>query len=328
MKDENQGAGSLDAGNAVLDAARAGLAHVRESWDSEAVETWIQMVLGRSGRVVLTGMGKSGLIAQKIAATLASTGCPSFFLHPAEALHGDLGMVTDADSILALSNSGESEEVVRLLPSLLRLGIPIAAITARAESSLGQTAQWTFGYRLPQGEGCPLELAPMASTTLQLVWGDLLAACLMEQRGFTRDHFALNHPAGSLGAKLMKVKSLMHKAWPRVTAAAPLTGILKAMTDGRLGMTSVMDGEILLGVITDGDLRRALAAAEQQGQNPLSLTAMQIMSGRPVTISEDALAVEAAGDMETRKITFLIATREGLPSGVIHIHDLLASKVL
>lgn len=315
-------------GHAVLEATCAGLSHLRESWDSAVVEAWIQMVLGRSGRVILTGMGKSGLVAQKIAATLASTGCPSFFLHPAEALHGDLGMVTVQDSILALSNSGESEEIVRLLPSLLRLGIPIAAITARADSSLGQAAKWTFGYQLPQGEGCPLDLAPMTSTTLQLVWGDLLAATLMEQRGFTRDLFALNHPAGSLGAKLLKVKVLMHESWPRIQGMAPLTDILKAMTEGRMGMTSVMEGDLLLGVITDGDLRRALGMAEQKGQNPLSLTATQIMTVSPATINEDALALEAAGDMEARKITFLVATREGLPVGILHIHDLLASKVL
>jgi arabinose-5-phosphate isomerase len=328
VKDENHVARPSDAGNAVLEATREGISHLRETWDAAAVEAWIQMVLGRSGRVVLTGMGKSGLVAQKIAATLASTGCPSFFLHPAEALHGDLGMVTTEDSILALSNSGESEEIVRLLPSLLRLGIPIAAITARPDSSLGQAAQWTFCYQLPRGEGCPLDLAPMASTTLQLVWGDLLAATLMEQRGFTRDLFALNHPAGSLGAKLLKVKALMHTTWPRVEEGALLTAILKAMTEGRLGMTSVMKGASLQGVITDGDLRRALALAEQKGQNPLSLTAAQIMTVGPATISEEALAIEAAGDMEARKITFLMAIREGAPVGVIHIHDLLASKVL
>lgn len=328
MKDENHVARTVDAGNAVLEATREGISQLRESWDPAAVEAWIQMVLGRSGRVVLTGMGKSGLVAQKIAATLASTGCPSFFLHPAEALHGDLGMVTVEDSILALSNSGESEEIVRLLPSLLRLGIPIAAITARPDSSLGQAAQWTFSYGLPQGEGCPLELAPMASTTLQLVWGDLLAACLMDRRGFTRDLFALNHPGGSLGAKLLKVKTLMHETWPRVQIGAPLTEILKTMTEGRLGMTSVMDGASLLGVITDGDLRRALASAEQKALNPLSLTAAQIMTANPASISEDALALEAAGDMEARKITFLMVTREELAVGVLHIHDLLASKVL
>lgn len=328
MKDENQVAGALEAGNAVLDAARRGLADLRETWDPAQVDAWCRAVLGRPGRVVLTGMGKSGLVAQKVSATLASTGCPSFFLHPAEALHGDLGMVTRDDSVVALSNSGESEEVVRLLPSLLRLGIPVAAITAHPDSSLGQAAHWAFVYRLPQGEGCPLDLAPMGSTTLQLVWGDLLAASLMARRGFTRDHFALNHPAGSLGAKLMKVKDLMHTNWPRIEPSATLTEVLKAMTEGRLGMTSVMQGPKLRGVITDGDIRRALESAEREGRNPLGLHAEQIMTGTPALISDRALALEAAADMETRKITFLMVEQEGAPCGLIHIHDLLAAKVL
>jgi arabinose-5-phosphate isomerase len=328
VKDENQGAGSSEVGSAVLDAAIGALKELRESWDADRVDDWVRMVLGRSGRVVLTGMGKSGLVAQKISATLASTGCPSFFLHPAEALHGDLGMVTPEDSILALSNSGESEEVVRLLPSLLRMGIPIAAVTSQRESSLAQAASWTFDYRLPRGEGCPLDLAPMASTTLQLVWGDLLAGSLMAQRGFTRDLFAQNHPAGSLGVKLMKIKALMHKNWPQVGPLDSLTEILRAMTEGRLGMTSVMAEGVLLGVITDGDIRRALERSEREGGNPLALTAAGIMSAKPATIEEDALALDAAGDMEARKITFLVVTRKGAPCGVIHIHDLLASKVL
>lgn len=328
MKDENQGPGPAVVGNAVLDAAREALAHLRHSWNPGTVEAWLQMVLASGGRVVLTGMGKSGLIAQKIAGTLASTGCPSFFLHPAEALHGDLGMVTREDSVLALSNSGESEELVRLLPSLLRLGIPLAAITAKAESSLGQSARWLFSYQLPAGEGCPLELAPMASTTLQLLWGDLLAAALMEKRGFTRDLFALNHPGGSLGTKLLKVKTLMHTSWPKVHADAPLTELLKVMTEGRLGMASVLEGTQHLGVVTDGDLRRALETAERLGQNPLALRAEQIMTRGAASIHEESLAIEAAGLLEARKITFLIATREGVPTGVLHIHDLLASKVL
>jgi arabinose-5-phosphate isomerase len=328
VKDENQGARALEVGNAVLDAARVALGDLRETWDSRAVDDWVGMVLGRSGRVVLTGMGKSGLVAQKIMATLASTGCPSLFLHPAEALHGDLGMVTQEDSVLALSNSGESEEVVRLLPSLLRLGLPLAAITSRPESSLGQAATWTFSYRLAQGEGCPLDLAPMASTTLQLVWGDLLAGSLMARRGFTRDLFALNHPAGNIGVKLMKVKSLMHQEWPRVEPSASLTETLKAMTGGHLGMTTVMEGQDLVGVITDGDIRRAVERAEREGGNPLDLSAAQFMSRKPVTIEEEALALDAAGQMELRKITFLIVTRKGEPCGVVHIHDLLASKVL
>ncbi|HEX9010779.1 MAG TPA: KpsF/GutQ family sugar-phosphate isomerase [Holophagaceae bacterium] len=325
MKDENQASGAADA---VLEAARSALTDLQSTWDRKAVDSWCAMVLDRGGRVVLTGMGKSGLVAQKVAATLASTGCPSLYLHPAEALHGDLGMVTGGDSVLALSNSGESEEVVRLLPSLVRMGVPLAAITARAESSLGLAANWRFLYRLPQGEGCPLDLAPMASTTLQLVWGDLLAATLMDRRGFTRDHFALYHPAGSLGAKLIKTKALMHTDWPRVTADAPLTAVLSAMTEGHFGMTSVMEGDHLLGVITDGDLRRGLESAEREGQNPLLLKADQLMSHAPVRIDGEALAVEAAAKMEARKITFLMVEREGRPCGLVHIHDLLAAKVL
>lgn len=328
MKDENEAAGSLKVGNAVLDAAREALRELRETWDPQVVDDWVHMVVGRSGRVVLTGMGKSGLVAQKIAATLASTGSPAFFLHPAEALHGDLGMVTTEDSILALSNSGESEEVVRLLPSLLRLGIPIAAITARPDSSLGQAAEWTFSYRLPEGEGCPLDLAPMASTTLQLIWGDVLASSLMAQKGVTRDLFALNHPGGSLGARLLKVEALMHASWPVVGPEASLTKVLKAMTEGRLGMAGVLEGATLVGVITDGDLRRAFEKAEREGRNPLDLSAGQVMTRTPATIEEQTLAIEAAGIMEARKITFLVVMRQGIPRGVIHIHDLLAAKVL
>ena len=328
MKDENLVGGAAEAGHAVLDAAQAALADLSGHWDAALVDDWCAQVLARPGRVVLTGMGKSGLVGQKVAATLASTGCPSLFLHPAEALHGDLGMVTREDTVLALSNSGESEEVVRLLPSLVRLGVPMAAITARPDSTLGQAVRWTFTYRLPQGEGCPLDLAPMASTTLQLIWGDLLAASLMSRRGFTRDHFALNHPAGSLGAKLMKVKVLMHHTWPMVDASAGLTLVLKAMTEGHLGMTSVMEGPVLLGVITDGDIRRALEKAEREGRNPLDLRAGQMMTRTPAMIGEEALALEAAGAMEARKITFLMVGQPDRPAGLIHIHDLLAAKVL
>ena len=328
MKDENEGSGALHIGNAVLDAAREAIEALKDSWDAPRVDAWTQMVLGRPGRVILTGMGKSGLVAQKIAATLASTGCPSLFLHPAEALHGDLGMVTPQDSVLALSNSGESDEVVRLLPSLARLGIPIAAITSKPGSSLAQAATWTFLYTLPQGEGCPLDLAPMASTTLQLMWGDLLASCLMDRRGFTRDHFALNHPGGSLGSKLLKVSALMRTSWPRVAPDATLTEVLKAMSSGRLGMTTVMDEGQLLGVITDGDLRRALERSEREGLNPLSLVAEKIMTQSPTTIGAEDMAQAAAAVMEARKITFLMVTQVGGPCGVLHIHDLLEAKVL
>ena len=328
MKDENEGSGAPEVGNAVLDAAREAIEALKRSWDAQQVEGWTRMVLARPGRVILTGMGKSGLVAQKIAATLASTGCPSLFLHPAEALHGDLGMVTPQDSVLALSNSGESDEVVRLLPSLTRLGIPIAAITSKPDSSLAQAAAWTFAYTLPQGEGCPLDLAPMASTTLQMIWGDLLASCLMDRRGFTRDHFALNHPGGSLGSKLMKVSALMRTSWPWVAPDASLTDVLRAMSQGHLGMTTVMAGNALQGLITDGDLRRALERSEQEGLNPLSLVASKVMTRTPASIEADALAQAAASEMEARKITFLMVTQEGALCGVLHIHDLLEAKVL
>lgn len=317
-----------EAADSVLHATRQALADLAGTLEEPLIRDWCATILGRPGRVVMTGMGKSGLIAQKIAATLASTGCPSFFMHPAEALHGDLGMVTEHDSVIALSNSGESEEIVRLLPSLLRLGIPLAAITSRPESSLGRAARWCFRYQLPHGEGCPLDLAPMASTTLQLVWGDLLAATLMKARGFTREGFALNHPAGSLGAKLMKVEDLMHREWPRVPAGTPLVTVLQAMTEGRLGMCTVADGEALMGVITDGDIRRGLARAQAHGSNPLDLVAEDLMSRTPATIASGTLALEAANRIEARKITFLVVVEGGRPKGILHIHDLLAAKVL
>ncbi len=312
----------------VLHATRQALGDLETHLDVALVGDWCTTILSRPGRVVMTGMGKSGLIAQKIAATLASTGCPSFFMHPAEALHGDLGMVTEFDSVIALSNSGESGEIVRLLPSLLRLGIPLAAITSRPDSSLGRSARWCFRYQLPQGEGCPLDLAPMASTTLQLVWGDLLAAALMKARGFTREGFALNHPAGSLGAKLMKVEDLMHRDWPKVSESAPLVTVLQAMTEGRLGMCTVGDAASLAGVITDGDIRRGLAKSQSAGTNPLDLRAADLMSRTPATVPAGTLALEAANRIEARKITFLVVEEQGQPQGILHIHDLLAAKVL
>ena len=313
----------------MLRSALAALTDLQGSWEPARVADWAEAMLGMKGRLVLTGMGKSGLIAQKIAATFASTGTPSFFLHPAEALHGDLGMVTPEDAVLALSNSGESEEVVGILPSLLRLEVPIAALTSKADSSLGKAARWTFLYRMPDGEGCPLDLAPMASTTLQLIWGDLLAATLMERRGFSREGFALNHPAGSIGARLLKVEALMHTNWPRLNPEASTTQVLDAITAGHLGMATVEQEGKLLGVISDGDIRRAFKAAEQRAQNPLHLTAADFMSRNPISTRPETLAVEAASRMEGRKVTFLLVLNgEGTPVGVLHIHDLLTHKVL
>lgn len=292
------------------------------------MEDWTRHISREGGRVVLSGMGKSGLVAQKIAATLASTGCPSLYLHPAEALHGDLGMVTGADTVLVLSNSGETEEVVRLLPSLLRMGVPIGAITARSDSRLAKAARWTFTYTLPEGEGCPLNFAPMASTTLQLIWGDLLAAHRMTWTGFTLEGFAQFHPAGSLGAKLLLVKDLMHHDVPRSEASDPLVKVLGAMTQGRLGMTTVQSEGSLVGVISDGDIRRALEKAQASGRNPLELTAADLMTPHPVTTRPGLHAIEAAQVLEARKITFLVAVEDMKAVGVLHIHDLLQAKVL
>lgn len=317
------------AGDSLLQSTRSALRALLERWDPQAVEAWTGMVIARPGRLVLCGMGKSGLIAQKISATLASTGSPSFFLHPSEALHGDLGMVTDQDSALLLSNSGESEEVVRLLPSLARMGIPMAAITSRGDSTLGRAVGYRFLYDLPEGEGCPLDLAPMASTTLQLVWGDLLSASLMARRGFTRENFAQFHPGGSLGNKLMKVKDLMHIDFPQVPPEASLMAILQAMTGGRLGMTAVVhEGLRLAGVISDGDVRRAIERAQASGCNPLEFRAADIMGQNPRTIGPEELALEAAARFEASKITFLMVSEGDKPIGVLHIHDLLGAKVL
>ncbi len=318
-----------EAGSDLLGATGRALQALQAGWDEPLVVDWCRHILALKGRVVLTGMGKSGLIAQKIAATLASTGCPAFFMHPAEALHGDLGMATAEDSVVALSNSGESEEIVRLLPSLLRMGMPLAALTSRRDSSLGKAARWCFTYDLPEGEGCPLDLAPMASTTLQLVWGDLLAASLMKARGFTREGFALNHPAGSLGAKLMKVEDLMHREWPQVPEDAALVDVLQAMTLGRLGMCTVRGPQgQLAGVITDGDVRRGLARSQADQRNPLQMTASDLCTRQASTVTPRELALEAANRMESRKITFLVVMEGGAPVGVLHIHDLLGAKVL
>ncbi len=326
--ESNGSAPRTRAADSVLGAARAALESLQGNWDPAVVESWTAHVAASEGRVVVCGMGKSGLVGQKIAATLASTGCPSFFLHPAEALHGDLGMVTPQDTVLLLSNSGESEEVLRLIPSLVRMGVAIGAITARKQSHLAQAAKWCFTYDLPQGEGCPLNFAPMASTTLQLVWGDILAADHMVKTGFTLESFAQFHPAGNIGARLLKTSELMHDDFPSVSEDTDLVGVLGKMTKGRLGMTTVTDGRRLLGVVSDGDIRRALEKAQATGINPLTLAARDVMTRQPVMVDPESLAIEAAQVLEARKITFLAVGIDDQVQGVLHIHDLLAAKVI
>jgi arabinose-5-phosphate isomerase len=316
------------AARRVITATRRALEALEAAWDPAQVEAFAQHVAGNRGRVVLTGVGKSGLIAQKISATLASTGCPSLFIHPTDALHGDLGMITLQDTVVILSNSGETEEVLKLLPSLIRLGVGIACITSNAASRLAVASTWCFSYELPEGEGCPLNFAPMASTTLQLLWGDLLAAYFMVKSEFTLEHFARLHPAGNLGARLLKASDLMHTDYPRVQEDASLVDALAAMTGGKLGMTTVMAGDTLLGIISDGDIRRALEKAKRQDANPLNLTAREIMTANPVSVEPRTLAVEAARILESRKITFVVVKDGPQAAGILHIHDLLGSKVI
>jgi arabinose-5-phosphate isomerase len=286
-------------------------------------------LLACRGRVVCTGMGKSGHIATKIAATLASTGTPAFFLHPGEASHGDLGMVKDEDVVLMLSNSGESEEILTIVPALKRQGNRIIAMTGRPESRMARLADVHLDASVPE-EACPLGLAPTSSTTAALVMGDALAVALLEARGFTSDDFARSHPAGSLGRRLLlHISDVMHAGddVPRVGEDASATEALVEMSRKRLGMTAVVDAAgVLLGIFTDGDLRRALDDA----QLDLRTTPVRTLMARsPKTIGAQQLAVEAAHLMEEHKINALVVVDEQRRVvGALNIHDLLRARVV
>lgn len=286
-------------------------------------------MLACRGRVVCTGMGKSGHVARKIAATLASTGTPAFYVHPGEAAHGDLGMVTDADVVLALSYSGESDEILLLLPALKRQGNTVVAMTGREASTLAREADIHLDVGVP-AEACPLKLAPTSSTTATLAMGDALAVALLEARGFTADDFARSHPAGALGRRLLlHITDVMHVGdeVPRVGPEAILSEALMEMSRKRLGMTAVVDGDgRLLGLYTDGDLRRSLDDAR------VDLRATRIdavMTRTPRTIGADALAVEAAQLMEAHQINaLLVLDGERRVVGALNIHDLLRARVV
>lgn len=288
-----------------------------------------RQLLACRGRVVCTGMGKSGHIATKIAATLASTGTPAFFLHPGEASHGDLGMVTDADVVLALSNSGESEEILTIVPALRRQGNVLIALTGRPASRLARLADVHLDVSVPE-EACPLGLAPTASTTAALAMGDALAVALLDAHGFTAEDFARSHPAGSLGRRLLlRIADVMHAGAdvPRVRPEATATEALVEMSRKRLGMTAVVDGDDhLLGLFTDGDLRRALDDA----QIDLRATPVQaLMTRAPKTIGAQQLATEAAHLMEAHQINGLVVLDERQRVvGALNIHDLLRARVV
>lgn len=286
-------------------------------------------ILASRGRVVCTGMGKSGHVARKIAATLASTGTPAFYMHPGEAAHGDLGMVTDADVVLALSYSGESDELLLLLPALKRQGNTVLAMTGRAGSTLAREADTHLDVGVP-AEACPLALAPTSSTTASLAMGDALAVALLEARGFTADDFARSHPAGALGRRLLlHITDVMHAGddVPRVGPAATISEALVEMSRKRLGMTAVVDADDrLLGLYTDGDLRRSL---DDAGVDLRTTRIDAVMTRAPKTIDADALAVEAAQLMEAHKINALLVVDAGARVvGALNIHDLLRARVV
>jgi len=280
-----------------------------------------------SGHVVLTGMGKSGIICRKIAATLTSTGTPAIFLHPAEAIHGDLGVIQRNDVVIALSYSGETDELLRLLEAIRRLGARLIAITGSPQSTLGQAADVTLDCSVTQ-EACPLNLVPTASTTAALAIGDALAMTLLVEKGFQQDDFANLHPGGKLGKRLMRVEALMHGGaqCPIVTSTTEMRDVIYEMSRKQLGMTCVVDdGNRLLGIITDGDLRRQM----ERTADVLTLAAGDVMTRVPVTVSRTTLAVEALNIMEQRRITSLVVVEDAarLVTGVVHLHDLWRTQL-
>jgi arabinose-5-phosphate isomerase len=278
------------------------------------------------GRVIVTGMGKSGIISHKIAATLSSTGTSAFFLHPAEAIHGDLGAVRAEDVVLALSHSGETGELVRLVEAIRRLGARLIVLTGDLNSTLGQTADIALSCHVP-AEACPLNLAPTASTTAALALGDALALALSQRKGFRAEAFANLHPGGKLGKKLQRVSDLMHggAAVPTVRPDARMPLVIHEMSDKRLGMTCVVDDNgHLLGIVTDGDLRRHMTP----GSSLLEQNAGDVMTPHPITISGDMLAVEAIRLMEEKKITALVVVDSQRVEGVVHLHDLWRTQMM
>lgn len=315
-------------GQDVIDIETRAVLELRERVDGQFVIA-CRLLLNCRGRIVVTGMGKSGHIGGKIAATLASTGSPAFFVHPGEAGHGDLGMITREDTVLALSNSGETPEILTILPMIKRLGIPLVAMTGKTESTLAREASVHLNVQVNQ-EACPLGLAPTSSTTAALVMGDALAVSLLKSKGFTRDDFALSHPGGNLGKRLLlKTRDLMHTGpeLPCVREQAFVSEALIEMTAKKLGMTAIVDRHnIVKGIFTDGDLRRMFAKSEYDVH---STPITEVMTTACTTIGAEMMAAEALQNMELKKITVLLVTdSENRLAGALHMHDLLLAGVV
>jgi arabinose-5-phosphate isomerase len=316
---------ALDLARKVLRIEAAAILGLVERLDVSGAdfERAVDILYDCRGRVIVTGMGKSGIISRKIAATFSSTGTPAFFLHPAEAIHGDLGAIRDDDVVVALSHSGETEELLRLLESIRRIGARLIAITGSPRSTLGRAADVALDCSIAE-EACPMNLVPTASTTASLALGDALAMTLLVRKGFREEQFAAFHPGGKLGRRLMTVEDAMHggDAAPKVSAAAAMPDVIHEMSSKRLGMTCVIgaDGR-LAGVFTDGDLRRLML--KRPPNAVMALTAGEAMTPSPLTITRHMLAVEALHIMETHKITSVIVVDgDGQIDGVVHLHDL------
>ena len=316
-----------ELGLAVISVEAQAISALAEQINDDFV-TACKLLFACEGRVVVIGMGKSGHIAGKIAATLASTGTPAFFVHPGEASHGDLGMITRHDVVLALSNSGETEEIVRILPLIKRLGVPLIAMTGNPASTLSNISTVHLNVAVEQ-EACPLGLAPTSSTTAALVMGDALAVSLLDARGFTRDDFALSHPGGSLGRRLLlRVSDIMHseKNMPSVPATALIGNALLEMTEKKLGMTAIVDElNRVIGIYTDGDLRRTLARNIDIQNTIIS----EVMTPNCALISANILAAEAMQIMEQKKINALIVVDEqNIAIGALNMHDLIRAGIV
>lgn len=317
---------SLETGRRVLEIEARAIAELIGRLDQQ-FERAVETILACRGRLVVAGMGKSGLIGQKISATFSSTGTPSFFLHPAEALHGDLGRLVPNDVLLALSYSGETEELLRLLDTVKRLAVPLIVLTGKPGSTLAQSSDVVIDVSISE-EACPLGLAPTASTTAMLAVGDALAMALLEKRGFREEDYAALHPGGGLGVRLRRVENVMHtgEEIPSVRPETTLPDVIYEISKKKLGHTAVVDGAgRLAGVISDGDLRRFF---QREGGRALECSAAKLMTRTPATIARKELATRALNLMESRRITSLmVVDAEGRLEGVVHIHDLWRTEM-
>jgi arabinose-5-phosphate isomerase len=326
MSDAVRGSDSLDLAARVLRAEADAILGLIPTLDDH-FDRALDLLQACTGRVVVTGMGKSGIIAHKVAATFSSTGTPSIFLHAAEAVHGDLGVVQANDVVIALSYSGETEELIRLLEAIRRIGAKLIALTGARASTLGTAADVALSCAVAE-EACPMNLAPTASTTATLALGDALAMALAQRKGFKEEQFATLHPGGRIGKRLMRIDSVMHAgpAFPSVGRDASMTEVISEISSKRLGMTCVVDeAGRLAGVVTDGDLRRHMTT----GAEFISRRASDVMTPRPVTIARHLLAADALRLMEERKITAVVVVApDGVAEGVVHLHDLWRTQLV